>query len=214
MKWFEPRASRKQTSSGLHHRHTTPPGHSVPEHHGRHCDRASEGSGWRRPLHFEEVIRHSELAEFLLVVDVRLPWIKQANIEVHEVLHVPSHEDQLVLDCYRCDLGIGCSRRAASTVAVSHEASPGPRPWGHQRPNTRPSNCRAKSCSIHLSYSSRRGCSLIFRAPRTSSPMVCAARKRSVGTWLSIQSSTFLSGLGLTVSLTTLVSRRKGISQV
>ena len=64
------------------------------------------------------------MTENLIVILDNLPRIEQLNIEVPEILHIPGHEDQIMLNSYRRDLGIGCRWRAAGTIAVSHEAPP------------------------------------------------------------------------------------------
>ena len=64
------------------------------------------------------------MTENLFVSLVICPRIKQPNPKVHEILHIPSHEDQLMLNGYRCDLGIGCGWGASGTIALSHEAPP------------------------------------------------------------------------------------------
>ena len=115
--------------------------------------------------------RLSEMTENLIVILVISPRIKQLNLKIHEILHIPGHEDQLMLNGYRCDLGIGCGWggpvRSPSPMRRPQTAAVRP-----SKGRTRPSSCRARSCSIHLSNRSRRSCSLTFRAPRTSSPMV------------------------------------------
>ena len=85
---------------------------------------------------------------------------------------------------------------AATCAPVAEGRRPGRSPSPMSRPQTaaadasngkmRPSNCRAKSCSIHLSNRSRWACSLTFRAPLTSSPMVCAASKKEVARFLCL----------------------------
>ena len=64
------------------------------------------------------------MTESLIEILVNSPRIKQLNLEVHEILHISGHEDHLMLNGYRCDLGIGCGWGASGTIAVSHEASP------------------------------------------------------------------------------------------
>ena len=64
------------------------------------------------------------MTENLIVILDNLPRIEQLNIEVPEILHISGHEDQLVLNGYRCDLGIGGGWGASGTIAVSHEAPP------------------------------------------------------------------------------------------
>ena len=68
--------------------------------------------------------RLSEMTENLIAILVLSPRIKQLNLKVHEIFHIPGHEDQLMLNGYRCDLGIGCGWGASGTIAVSHEAPP------------------------------------------------------------------------------------------
>ena len=64
------------------------------------------------------------MTENLIVILVISPRIKQVNLKVHEILHIPGHEGQLVLNGYRCDLGIGCGWGTSGTIAISHEAPP------------------------------------------------------------------------------------------
>ena len=64
------------------------------------------------------------MTENLIVILDNLPRIEQLNIEVLEILHIPGHDDQIMLNGYRRDLGIGCGWGAAGTIAVSHEAPP------------------------------------------------------------------------------------------
>ena len=64
------------------------------------------------------------MTESLIEILVNSPRIKQLNLEVHEILYISGHEDHLMLNGYRCDLGIGCGWGASGMIAVSHEASP------------------------------------------------------------------------------------------
>ena len=64
------------------------------------------------------------MMEDLFVVLWTSPRIEQVNIEIYEILYVPSHKDQIVLKGYRCDVSIGCGRTATSAVSVSHKTSP------------------------------------------------------------------------------------------
>ena len=50
------------------------------------------------------------MTESLIDILVISPRIEQLNLEVHEILQISGHEDQLMLDGYRCDLSIGCGR--------------------------------------------------------------------------------------------------------
>ena len=55
---------------------------------------------------------------------VRTPRIEQPNVKPGEVPDIPRHEDQLVLNGDRSDLGICCGGTTSRTVSIAHEASP------------------------------------------------------------------------------------------
>ena len=55
----------------------------------------------------------------LYVVPVSAPRIEQPNIEVHGILHILGHEDQLMLNGYHCDLGTVCGWGTSGKIAVS-----------------------------------------------------------------------------------------------
>lgn len=55
---------------------------------------------------------------------IRTPRIEQPNVKPGEVPDISRHEDQLVLDGHRSDLGICCRGTASRTVSIAHEASP------------------------------------------------------------------------------------------
>ena len=55
---------------------------------------------------------------------IRTPGIEQPNVKPGEVPDIPRHEDQLVLDRHRSDLGICCRGPSSRTVSIAHEASP------------------------------------------------------------------------------------------
>ena len=59
------------------------------------------------------------MTESLIDILVISPRIEQLNLEVHEILQISGHEDQLMLDGYRCDLSIGCGRGGGDTITVS-----------------------------------------------------------------------------------------------
>ena len=65
------------------------------------------------------------MTESLIDILVISPRIEQLNLEVHEILQISGHEDQLMLDGYRCDLSIGCGRGGAtrSPFPVYHHTS-------------------------------------------------------------------------------------------
>ena len=56
----------------------------------------------------------------LIEILVIPPPIEQLNLEVHEILHIPGHENQLMLNGDRRDLGIGCGWGAADTITVDY----------------------------------------------------------------------------------------------
>ena len=64
------------------------------------------------------------MTENLLVILVNSPRIEQLKSQVLEILNIPGHEDHLMLNGNRCDLGISCGWGASGTIAVSHEAPP------------------------------------------------------------------------------------------
>ena len=133
-----------------------------------------------------------------------MPRIEQPNVEPGEVPDISRHQNQSMLNGHGGNLGVGGCGAAAGAIAVAHEASPD----GGRADVERQDASVELPGEVLLANRSRRSCILAFRAPRTSSPMVWAARKRSDGFRAAIQSRTGCWGLGRTVSLTTLVSRR------
>ena len=55
---------------------------------------------------------------------IHTPRIEQPNVKPGEVPDIPRHEDQLVLNGHRSDLGICCGGTASRTASIAHEAPP------------------------------------------------------------------------------------------
>ena len=64
--------------------------------------------------------RSSKPIDSLIEILVIPPRIEQLDLEVHEILRIPGHENQLMLNGDRRDLGIGCGWGAAGPIGVDY----------------------------------------------------------------------------------------------